>query len=677
MIKSVCGYCGVGCGIEFDETKLVGDLSYPTNEGLICSKGASELQSILTSTRLLRPKQRDTINDNYKEISWEEAIQKIATKISQTDSKKIAFYLSGQLMTEDYYIANKLAKGFIGTNHLDTNSRTCMASAVVAHKKIFGVDYIPVRMDDLKKSNLLILVGANPAEAHVVLFNKIKKLKKQGLKLIVIDPRLTESAKYADLYLPIKVGTDIDFLNLVAIRLIEDNKIDEEFVTNHCNDYESLKKQLLKLPKTKLLKRTGLSKELFEEFITIFYENENIVSAWTMGLNQSSQGVDKNIALINLHLLSGKICKKGNGPFSLTGQPNAMGGREVGGLATMLAVHLDYNEENVQKVNEFWGTSKTPKNNGLTAVEIFEEALNDNIEVLIICHTDPIYHLPNRRKMEKAISKVGLVVEINAYENSETAAFAHIRLPASPWGEKEGTQTNLDRTITKQERLTRRSIDCKDDWEIFQLIAQKLGYGDKFNYRSPEDIFKEYQQMCYLSKDAHLDIYKTSYEKLRIKPFVWGEGLFDTKEFMTPNKKANLFFVTNKLLSEKINKIYPFILLTGRTRDQWHSGTKTAFIDSLNKYKKENFVEINSDDAKELEIKENDKVIIQSPRGELISYAKVVDTILPKTIFIPISNREINFLTNDLLDPLSKEPDYNHSAVKIKKVYETNYEIKV
>lgn len=668
MIKSVCGYCGVGCGIEFNESKLVGSVAHPTNKGLICSKGASGLQSILTPTRLLRAKIRDDIKDNFQDTTWNEAIEKIAIKLSKTDPKNIAFYLSGQLLTEDYYIANKLAKGFIGTPNVDTNSRTCMASAVVAHKKIFGVDYIPVRMDDVESSNLLIVAGANPAEAHVVFFNKIKKLKKQGLKVIVIDPRLTETAKYADLHIPLKVGSDIDFFNLVAIRLVEDNKIDEEFITNHCNDYEGLKEQLLKLPKTKLLKRTGLSKEIFEEFMEMFYANENIISCWTMGLNQSSQGVDKNIALINLHLLSGKICKKGNGPFSLTGQPNAMGGREVGGLATMLAVHLDYNEENVQKVNEFWETSKTPKNNGLTAVEIFEEALNDNIEVLIICHTDPIYHLPNRKKMEKAISKIGLVVEINAYENSETSAFTHIKLPASPWGEKEGTQTNMDRTITKQERLTRHSMDCKDDWEIFQLIGQKLGFKESFNYSCPEDIFKEYQQMCYLSKDQHLDIYKTSYEELRVKPFVWGEGLFDNKQFFTVNKKANLFFVTNKLLSERTNEIYPFILLTGRTRDQWHSGTKTALVDSLNKYKKENFVEINSDDAKELEIKDGEKVIIQSVRGELISYAKVVDSILPKTIFIPISNREINFLTNDLLDPLSKEPDYNHSAVKIKKI---------
>jgi ferredoxin-nitrate reductase len=675
MIKSVCGYCGVGCGIEFDELKLIGDLAYPTNEGLICAKGASELQSILTTTRLLRPKYRKHIENEFKDISWNEVIDAIAIKISQTIPQKIAFYLSGQLMSEDYYIANKLAKGFIGTPHVDTNSRTCMASAVVAHKKIFGVDYIPVRMDDLKDANLLILAGANPAEAHVVFFNKIKKLKKTGLKVIVIDPRYTETAKIADLYLPIKVGGDIDFFNLVAIKLIEDNKIDKEFVLNHCNDYEILKKQLLKLPKTKLLKRTGLTKEQFASFMEMFYENENIISSWTMGLNQSSQGVDKNIALINTHLLSGKICKRGNGPFSLTGQPNAMGGREVGGLATMLAVHLDYNEENVAKVNEFWETKNTPTKNGLTAFEIFEEAQEGNIEMLIICHTDPVYHLPNRKKIEKAISKIPFVVEINAYQNSQTSSFAHILLPASPWGEKEGTQTNMDRTITKQERLTRRSIDCKDDWEIFQLIGQKLGYGKNFNYRSPEDIFKEYQQMCYLSSDGHIDIYKTSYDELKLKPFVWGEGLFDKKQFFTPNKKANLFFVTNKLLSEKTNKVYPFLLLTGRTRDQWHSGTKTAFIDSLNKYKKENFMEIHPNDAEALGIKDGDKVLIQSPRGEIHSYAKIVDTILPKTIFIPITNREINFLTNDLIDSLSKEPDYNHSAVKVKKAYSTNYEI--
>lgn len=668
MIKSVCGYCGVGCGIEFDEKRLIGDISYPTNEGLVCSKGVSELQSIQTSSRLLRPKIRAKINDELKETSWDTVIKEIALKIKSTHPDKIGFYLSGQLMTEDYYVANKLGKGFIGTPNVDTNSRTCMASAVVAHKKIFGIDYVPVRMDDLNYCDLLILVGANIAEAHVVLFNKVKKFKKHGLKIIVIDPRLTETAKYADLYLPIKVGADIDFFNLVAIRLIQDNKIDNKFITNHCNGFEELSKELLKQPITKLLKRTGLSKEQFEEFMKLFYSNQNIITSWTMGINQSVQGVDKNLSIFNMHLLSGKICTKGNGPFSLTGQPNAMGGREVGGLSTMLAVHLDYNEDSIQKVNNFWNTTKVPNNIGLTAFEMIESALNDNIEILIICHTDPVYHLPNRNKVEKALSKIPLVVEINAYQNSQTSKYTHIQLPATPWGEKEGTQTNLDRTITKQERLTRRSIDCKDDWEIFTILAQELGFENEFNYKCAEDIFKEYQQMCYLSKNGHLDVYKTSYAQLKDNPFVWGEGLFDKKEFFTPNQKANLFFVKNNLKSEKTNLVYPFLLLTGRTRDQWHSGTKTAFVDSLLKYKPVNFCEINIFDAQKLGISTYDEIKITSPRGSIYSTALVTKNISEKTIFIPVSNVNINYLTNDLLDPLSKEPDYNHCCVKIEKL---------
>ena len=668
MIKSVCGYCGVGCGIEFDEKKLIGDIAYPINEGLVCAKGASELHTILTPTRLLRPKFRNNISESFKDMDWNEIVKLISLKIKASTPNRVGFYISGQLLTEDYYVVNKLAKGFVGTNNLDTNSRTCMASSVVAHEKVFGIDYVPVRMDDLSSTNLLIVVGANPAEAHVVLFNKIKKLQKEGLKLIVIDPRLTETAKNADLYLPLRAGSDIDFFNLVAMRLIEDEKTDMDFINNHCNGSDEFLKEIKKQPKTKLLKRTGLSKKQFEEFMTMFYENENIVSAWTMGLNQSVQGVDKNIALMNIHLLSGKICKKGNGPFSLTGQPNAMGGREVGGLATTLAVHLGYEEENIKKVSEFWGTDKIQDKAGLTAYEMIEAGFNEELDVLIICHTDPVYHLPNRAKIERAMQNIPFVVEINAYNNSETSKYAHVKLPATPWGEKEGTQTNLDRTITKQERLTRRSIDCKDDWEIFKLLAHELGYKDEFDYSCAEDIFEEYKEMCKLSKDGHLDIYKTNYKELVNKPFVWREGLFDNKEFFTPNKKANLIFVTNKTKSEKTNLVYPFTMVTGRIRDQWHSGTKTDFVDMLKRHKPSNFVEINKKDAKSLDLQDDDEVIIKSARGELRSTVIVTENIIEKTIFIPVTNREINYLTNDLLDPISKEPDYNQSAVKIIKL---------
>jgi ferredoxin-nitrate reductase len=662
MIKSVCGYCGVGCGLEFEENKLIGDVVYPTNEGKLCSKGISELISIQTPTRLLRPHIREDINKDFKITSWNDAINEIATKIAISPKEKVGFYLSGQLLTEDYYIANKLMKGFIGTNNVDTNSRTCMSSAVVAYKKSLGIDYVPVRMNDIFKSDLLILVGANTAEAHVVFHNRIKTAKKQGLKIIVIDPRFTDTAKIADLHLPLKPGSDIDFFNLVSKRIIDEELVDEEFVEKYVNNYELLKNKFKRIPVTKMLKRTGLSKEQFEEFWQMYKENKNIITAWTMGINQSVQGVDKNLSIINTHLLTGKIYEEGNGPFSLTGQPNAMGGREVGGLSTMLAVHLGFEAESIKKVNEFWNTTKVSNQPGLTATQMLEA----NLDVLIVCHTDPIYHLPNRNKMEELMKKIPLVVDINAYENSETSKFAHIKLPAAPWGEKEGTQTNLDRTITKQEKLTRISIDCKPDWEIFQLIAQKLGYKEAFDFASPKEIFEEYQEMTKLN--PHLNIYEASYDDLANEPFIWGEKIRENKEFYTKNKKANIYFVENKLLSEKTDLKFPLTLLTGRTRDQWHSGTKTNLPKTLLKHKELNFCEINSKNAKDLGILTGDTIKIISKRGEIESKAIVNDDIRIDSIFIPVSNREVNFLTNDLYDKDSLQPDYNHSAVKIEKV---------
>lgn len=662
MIKSVCGYCGVGCGLEFDTEKLIGDVSYPTNEGKLCSKGVSELISIQTSTRLLRPKLRKDINEAYQISNWDETLSIIANKIKTTPKEKVAFYLSGQLLTEDYYVANKLAKGFIGTSNVDTNSRTCMSSAIVAYKKAFGIDYVPVRMDDIFDSDLLILVGANTAEAHVVLHNRIKKAKKDGLKIIVIDPRYTDTAKIADLYLPIRTGTDIDFFNLITKRIIDEDLVDEEFINKYVNNYQLLKNKFKRVAATKMLKRTGLTKDQFEEFWELFKNNQNIISAWTMGLNQSSQGVDKNLALINIHLLTGKIFKEGNGPLSLTGQPNAMGGREVGALSTMLAVHLDFEKDSIEKVSKFWKTKNLATKNGLTATQVLEA----DIDILIICHTDPVYHLPNRNKVENLIKKIPLVIDINAYESSETSKFAHIQLPAAPWGEKEGTQTNLDRTITKQEQLSRTSIDCKKDWEIFQLLAQKLGYKREFNFKNSQEIFEEYQEMTKLN--PHLNIYETSYKKLKEEPFVWGEDIYKNKQFFTANKKANLHFVENKLLSEKITKEYPFLLLTGRTRDQWHSGTKTNLPRTLLNFKPLNFCEINKKDAKEFGILHNDKIKVISSRGELTSIALLTDNIKEKNIFIPISNRDINYVTNDILDKESLQPDYNHSAVRIEKI---------
>ncbi len=613
--------------------------------------------------RLLYPQKRNNISTPFCVSSYNEVLEFIASKIKVTSSDRVGFYLSGQMLNEDYYVANKLAKGFIGTPHCDTNSRTCMSSAVVGYKKSFGIDYVPVKIEDIDHANLLIIIGANPAESHVVLFNRIKKAKKNGLKVVLIDPRETMSAKIADLHIPIRVGTDIDLLNLLAISLIKENRIDNSFIKNHTNNFNEYKKSLLNLNEKELFKSCDIEETLFENFYKIFISSPNIITAWTMGINQSIQGVDKNLAINNIHIITGKINKKGSGAFSLTGQPNAMGGREVGGLSTTLAVHLDYSKENCEIVSKFWDTENLPTKEGLTAYEMIEAGDKKELDILIICHTDPIYHLPNRNFVEKAFKNIPLIVEITAYQSSETSQFAHIQIPTVPFGQKEGTQTNMDRTLTRVEPIKPKNR-LLQDWEIFAKLGQKLGYIYPFSFTSSQAVFEEYQQMCKLSTKGHLNIYEADYKKLTHKPFVWGEKLFKNNYFFTHNGKANLFFIENKNLSEQPDNNYPFILITGRIRDQWHSGTKTALIKSLLKHKRLEFVEINIEDAKLLKIKKGKKIKITSRRGEIT--AEVIIGNIPKgVIFIPISHRKVNYLTDDKLDPFSKEPDYNHTAVKI------------
>jgi ferredoxin-nitrate reductase len=666
MSQTVCAYCGVGCKFEMIDDTLKGVKDYPSNHGMSCAKGISQSQTIHTN-RLLEVHYRDSIEESFKPSTYEKIFQTIAEKIKQTaNPDRIGFYLSGQMLNEDYYVANKLAKGFVGTAHCDTNSRTCMASAVVGYKKSFGMDYVPVRMEEIEHCNLIILIGANVAESHVVLSNRIKKAQKKGLKVVVIDPRFTLSAKYADLYLPIKVGTDIDLLNLLAIKLIKSGHIDHDFIANHANDFNVYQEKLLQLDEERLLESTKIDPSLFDAFYHLFIESQNIITAWTMGLNQSVQGVDKNLVVNNLHIITGQINKKGSGPFSLTGQPNAMGGREVGGLSTTLAVHLDYNEANCKTVSDFWRSTNLPCSNGLTAFEMIQKADQNALDVLIICHTDPVYHLPHRRFVEEAFKKIPLVIEINAYQGSETSKFAHILIPAVPFGQKEGTQTNLDRTVTRVVAFEARN-GLLQDWEVFAQIGKYLGHEEAFDFNSSKEVFEEYQEMTKLSYKGHLDIYKAKYDDLEHTPFIWGEVLYDRNHFLTPDKKANLFFIENQNLSEQPSEAYPFILLTGRTRDQWHTGSKTVYAENLLKYKSLEFVEINPKDAVDLQLDEGEIVKITSIRGEL--KAKVVFAeINAKTIFIPISHRDINYLTDDALDPLSKEPDYNHSAVRIEKI---------
>ena len=647
MTKSVCSYCGVGCGFEI-ENKIKGEKNYPANEGLICKKGSLEDQ--ITNNRLLTPLFRKNKNEEFREISYEDAIKIVAKKLKKISPQKSGFYLSGQLLNEDYYLANKFAKGFIKTNNVDTNSRTCMASAVVAMKKIWGSDYVPLTMQDALNSDLYILAGSNIAEAHIVFFNKVKKAKKRGLKIIVIDPRFTKTAKIADLYIPISPNGDIYFFLAVAKRFLDENLIDYNFLEN-TNIDKSYFEKLEKIEIDEYLLKAGVEKTEFEKFIKLWKENQNIVGSWTMGLNQSSEGVEKNIAFINLFLLSGKIFKPKNGALSLTGQPNAMGGREVGGLATTLAVHLDYSSKNIQKVQEFWNVENIPTKNGLTADEMIKKG---NLEFLFIAHTDPVYHLPNRNETEKCIKNIDFVVELNAYKNSETSKFANLIIPVAPWGEKEGTQTNLDRLITLQTPIRKKL--AKQDWEVIADIAKEMKFNG-FDFVSSKDVFNEYKEMTKLSED--MNIYECEYESLKTKPFRWGENLTSA---LTPNKKPNLIWVENKNKSLKANAKYPFILITTRIANQWHSMSKTSQV-----IKEEvDFIEMNEEDIKSLQLVENELIKVESEFGSVEVRVKKAN--LKKGVMaIPMHLREINYLTNPILDSQSKEPDYNHTPIKVKK----------
>jgi len=648
LISSSCAYCGVGCGLVFNSKTLKPSKNHPSNLGLACKKGL--LQHKVNKNRLLKPLFRESIDEEFKEISYKEAIEKVAAKLKVTEPKKMGFYLSGQLLNEDYYIANKLAKGFLGCSNVDTNSRTCMSSAVVAYKKVLGSDYVPITMEDVLGSDLFVIAGGNIASNHIVFFNRIKKAKKMGLKLIVIDPRETKTAKLADLYIPIAPGGDTYFFLAVAKSFYDENLIDFDFLKSSCNFDEAFFDKLKKIDIGENLKKAGVAKDNLDSFINFWKESQDITGGWTMGLNQSSEGVEKNISFINLFTLTGKIFKPKNGPLSLTGQPNAMGGREVGGLATTLAVHLDYSEENIKKVADFWKSDNISKREGLTADEMIKKG---GLKFLLVAHTDPVYHLPNRFESEKKFEKIDFVVELNAFSGSETSKFAHLILPVAPFGEKTGTQTNLDRVITLIKSFKEKKV--KQDYEVLCDIAKELGF-DGFDFNSSTEIFDEYKEMTRLSD---MNIYQTSYKELEVSPFRWGRNL--TKA-LTKNSKINLIWSEPKNRSLKTDSKYPYILLTSRVENHWHSMTKTAqVIDDDIEY-----VEISKKNMQKLSLKEGDFVLVKSEFGE--AKLKVCEALIrDDAINIPMHFRGINYLTNGILDPQSKEPDYNHTPVSIEK----------
>lgn len=692
---STCCYCGVGCGVVVKKEKngtvsVLGNKDYPVNKGMLCSKGINLHYTVNDkSDRLLYPQMRYNKNMPIKRVSWDEALDRTAavfkTFIEKYGPESVAFYASGQCLTEEYYVVNKLMKGFIGSNNIDTNSRLCMSSAVAAYKMSLGEDSVPVCYDDIELADCFYVIGANPAWCHPILWRRVEthKAANPHVKIIVVDPRATDTCSIADLHLQINPGTDITLNHAIGRLLIENGDIDIEFIRNHAEGFAQYSELVFKRTVAEAARICGVNEHDIRLAASYIGEAKGFISMWTMGLNQSSVGVNKNLSLINLNLITGHIGKPGSGPLSLTGQPNAMGGREVGGLSNLLPAHRDLkNPLHREEVQKFWNSKPINPQPGLTATEMFEALEDGRLKAIWIMCTNPLTSLPNVRLAEQALKKAKFVVVQEISSKPETLAYADVILPAAAWAEKEGTMTNSERRISYLNKVIDAPGEALPDAEIICRFAQKMGYKG-FDFKNAAEIYAEHVK---LTAKTNIDATGVSYEILKDKQSVqWPfkkrlrpagtARLFTDKSFYTPNSKAIIYAVPDTLTSELPDEDYPFILTTGRIRDQWHTMTKTGKVSKLNQHKKESFIEINPHDALLLQLNEGDIVVVKSRRGEVRLKANITSVVKQGVVFIPMhwgkilgnDLHRVNNLTNDTVDPISKEPDFKYCAVSVQK----------
>jgi ferredoxin-nitrate reductase len=692
---TTCCYCGVGCGMVVHKDKkgnvtVEGDNEHPVNKGMLCSKGMNLHHTVNNkSDRLIYPQMRYNKSMPLQRVSWDEALERTSavfkTFINKYGPDSVAFYVSGQCLTEEYYVVNKLIKGFIGSNNIDTNSRLCMSSAVAAYKMALGEDSVPVCYNDIELADCFFVAGANPAWCHPIIWRRVEahKASNPHIKIIVVDPRKTDTTAIADLHLQINPGTDITLNHAIGRLLIENGDINIDFINNHTEGFRRYKEIVFQRTLKEAAEICGVDETSIILAAQYIGNSKALLTMWTMGLNQSAVGVNKNLSLINLNLITGQIGKPGAGPFSLTGQPNAMGGREVGGLANLLPAHrVISNPQHRKEVSEFWSGVTISDKPGLTATEMFE-ALNDGrLKAIWIICTNPLISLPDVRMAEAALKNAKFVVVQDISNKPETLKYADVILPAAAWTEKEGTMTNSERRISHLNKIVDAPGEALPDAEIICRFAKKMGFHG-FDYPSNAEIYKEHAQ---LTAGTNIDItgldYSTIIEKRSVQwPYPAGEQsngqerLFTDKIFYTPSSKAIIHAVPDNIESEKPDKDYPLILTTGRLRDQWHTMTKTGKVNKLRQHKPNAFVEIHPFDAARFGIRENDIVVISSRRGEVRVKATLSTNIKKGVVFIPMHwgkilgndlNR-VNNITNNKVDPVSKEPDFKFCAVSIQK----------
>ncbi|GAB3640331.1 hypothetical protein GCM10027423_09670 [Spirosoma arcticum] len=650
------------------------------------------------SDRLLYPQMRLNRNMPMQRVSWDAALERTAavfkTFIQKYGPDSVAFYVSGQCLTEEYYLVNKLIKGFIGSNNIDTNSRLCMSSAVVGYKLSLGEDSVPVCYDDIEEADVFLVQGANPAWCHPILWRRIEahKAANPHVKIICVDPRRTDTARSSDLHLPIRPGTDIVLNNAIGRLLIENGAIDVAFITNHADGFTAYCEQVMQRTIAEAADLCGIPPEDIRQTADWIGRAKGFLSLWTMGLNQSAIGVNKNLSLINLHLITGQIGKPGSGPFSLTGQPNAMGGREVGGLANALPAHRDVtNATHRAEVEAFWnGPVKIAHKPGLTATEMFDALADDRLKAIWIINTNPLVSMPDVNATEKALKNARFVVVQDVSNRADTVQFADVVLPAAAWLEKEGTMTNAERRIAYLPNVLEAPGEALPDVEIIWRFAQKMGFGDAFNYTNASQIYDEYAQT---TAGTNVDITGVSYELLkRNRTIQWpfaanrepltasSDGsvmgtkrLFTDHRFYTPNGRAQIHALPDENTSEPTDADFPLVLTTGRIRDQWHTMTKTGRVAKLNQHSPQPFLQIHPDDARARSIQDGQLVEVRGRRGEVRVKAQLTTDVRPGLCFLPMhwgkiltsSLNRANNLTNALVDPRSKEPDFKFSAVEV------------
>ncbi|MCB1480956.1 MAG: molybdopterin-dependent oxidoreductase [Rhodobiaceae bacterium] len=691
-VCTTCPYCGVGCGVLASvaadgSVQVKGDPEHPSNFGRLCSKGSALGETVGLDDRLLYP----MIGE--RRAGWDEALDLVARRFGETIAEhgpdSVAFYISGQILTEDYYVANKLMKGFIGSANIDTNSRLCMASSVAGHRRAFGSDTVPGTYADLEAADLVVLVGSNLAWCHPVLYQRIAaaKAERPHMKVVLVDPRRTMTADLADFHLAIEPDSDTALFNGLFAYLLEAGAVDADYVTRHTDGFGDMARIAQRSTLTRIAELTGLGEDELLAFYKLFTATEKTVTAYSQGVNQSSSGTDKVNAIINCHLITGRIGREGMGPFSLTGQPNAMGGREVGGLANMLACHMDIeNAEHRAIVGGFWGTGRLPETPGLKAVDMFEAVADGRIKALWIMATNPVASMPDADSVEEALRHCPFVVVSDVQEETDTLRHAHVKLPAAAWGEKSGTVTNSDRRISRQRAFLPLPGEARPDWWQLAEVGRRFGFAGAFDYPDAAAVFREYAQLSALANDGVRDFdigaYSgiTSSEYDALEPFQWpqraGENakemrFFAGGGFFTANGKARIVPVeaagAGRTLAE-----YPLTLNTGRIRDQWHTMTRTERSARLSAHMAEPFCEIHPEDAARLKISDAQIVRVESLYAHVLVRALITARQREGNVFVPMhwtdqhaSKARVDALVPPLTDAVSGQPASKNAAVRV------------